>query len=77
MIADELQALVARADAHYQRAERYRGALDASEALLAALHEALVQPSPSAISALRKAEQRWADARGLVDNPDKAGHAAV
>lgn len=67
MLASNLSAMVRRQDSAAQRVELLAEALHAADHLLAALHEATLSPSPTAMNALAAAEKRYAEARGRVD----------
>ncbi|MFZ9334401.1 MAG: hypothetical protein ACO248_00840 [Burkholderiaceae bacterium] len=67
MIAANLAGIQRRAELAGQRMQLLAAALDAADALLAALHEATIQPTPTAMNALAAAEKRYAEARQAVD----------
>ena len=67
MIAANLAGIQRRAELAGQRMQLLAAALDAADALLAALHETTIQPTPTAMNALAAAEKRYAEARQAVD----------
>lgn len=67
MLAANIAAILRRQEAAGDRVQLLADALHAADHLLAALHEATLAPSPTAMNALAAAEKRYAEARSRVD----------
>ena len=67
MLAANIAAILRRQEGAASRMELLSDALTAADHLLAALHEATLAPSPTAMNALAAAEKRYAEARSRVD----------